>query len=383
MSLLDRMKSKVRDGRWGGRHPIASLGVSRNVRDAYFHGLVLGTIVDDEQIDLNEQRLILRVGRAIGYSDRSVKNVISTILSFNESDRLSLLEEVACSLRATGVEKCFIAEFSFIWLSHGGDVGLLREWREQLEQRLAFSTDPKQFAALDRVTAERLEDLMLLQSVVDGFPADFLDYLFAERHPDGFVRFVESVCEKNKGAQRLADAAKEQERQVSEAKARRKTDDFYQAVRKLVHNGTGSLNSSIVTHGVALIQESDLQRYRDSLGEFSTPDRSMIIEAVASKHREEIGCILARSSVALHEFGGNVSGMRRYRIKGERERLARIIACLVAVYGDVSSYSCSVINRLLTEANDGAEKVGDVDDERCYWNEHVKPALTKLFSRKD
>lgn len=377
MSLLDRMKMKTEIARWGGRHPIMSFeNVDRNRRDAYYHGLVLGAIVDDKQVDQSERALLDKVGYALGYSKLSVAEIIASVLSFDEAQRFSLLEEVTNVLRGSGLEKCFIAEFSFIWLSHGGEVGLLREWREQLDQRLAFSADPKQFAALDCVTAERLEDLPLLQSVIDGFPADFVDYLLAERYPDGFVRFVESVRGKNK-------AAKEQERLVSEAKARREAYNFYQVARKLVHNGTGSLNSSIVTHGVALIQESDLQRYRDSLGAFSTLDRSMIIETVALKHREEIGSVLARSSVAPHEFGGSVSGMRRYRITGERERLARIIACLVAVFGDVSSYSCSIINRLLTEANDGAEKVGDVDDERCYWNEHVKPALTKLFSRKD
>ena len=51
MSLLKKMKERVAEEKLIGSHPLMKMSVERNVRDAYFQGLVFAAFADDDQVD--------------------------------------------------------------------------------------------------------------------------------------------------------------------------------------------------------------------------------------------------------------------------------------------------------------------------------------------
>ena len=54
MSLLKKMKERVAEEKLIGSHPLMKMNVERNVRDAYFQGLVFAAFADDDQVDEQE-----------------------------------------------------------------------------------------------------------------------------------------------------------------------------------------------------------------------------------------------------------------------------------------------------------------------------------------
>lgn len=384
MSLLDLMKTKTDIARWGGRHPIMSFeNADRNSRDAYYYGLVLGTIVDDKKVDQSERTLLNKVGYALGYSKFSVSEIVAGVLSFNEPERFSLLEEVTNVLRGSGLEKYFVAEFSFIWLSHGGDEDKLAEWRNQLEIPLACSFAPKLFVAFDRLVGGGAEDLSEILLLVDSFSIEFLEYLFVDKYPQGLSRFIEESRQKEDRLKRESDAENARLLAEADSEKQRMAEAFYAGARELVVKGSFCGRSDVEAFGTVLIQTEDLERVKLQLCDYARLDLSAAIEVIACKHIGQIATILKNATSTPGRFGGSISGMRRFRIKSERERLARIIACLAALSGSVNLRSRSALNNLLTSAAVGAENVVVIKDERRFWNEHVKPALRRIFKRKD
>ena len=131
MSLLDMMKKRTVERHVGGNHPIIKMDVARNVREAYFQGLLFAAFADDGKIDEQERARLEKVGLSLEIPENEMVQMTADVEKMDEADRLALMEDVAAALKGTSAPFLFLCEFSMIWLSHEGDREKLKSYLEK------------------------------------------------------------------------------------------------------------------------------------------------------------------------------------------------------------------------------------------------------------
>lgn len=99
-------------------HPLLKWGCARDVRDAYFSGIVFAAMTDDIKVDDLERRAINRVGHSLALSDAEVDEFIVAVsrtvhaaIDKGGSEVFALLEEVAAELKDEKAFRLFVAEY--------------------------------------------------------------------------------------------------------------------------------------------------------------------------------------------------------------------------------------------------------------------------------
>lgn len=134
MSLLKRNKDKqlAAEKKLAARHAIVKMGVDRNVRDAYFQGLVFAAVANDDQIDESERARLRELGEALELTTEDVAEVIQCLAGMDDDAKMGVIEECARQLTNAEVAECFLKEFSELWLLGGGKEDEFGDFRSQL-----------------------------------------------------------------------------------------------------------------------------------------------------------------------------------------------------------------------------------------------------------
>lgn len=116
-SAGEERKRKEAEGR---RHPLLKNGASRNVRDAYFLGLVFAAVANDEKLDSAEGRALRDFGNALELSLENVNESIATVQRCGTDDegvekKLALIEECVKSLKQVSFVRLFVCDFETVW----------------------------------------------------------------------------------------------------------------------------------------------------------------------------------------------------------------------------------------------------------------------------
>lgn len=69
-------------------HPVVKAGCSRDVRDAYFHGLVFAAIADDEKVDADERSLLNGMVESFGLNAADIDGAIASIAKMSVDEKL-------------------------------------------------------------------------------------------------------------------------------------------------------------------------------------------------------------------------------------------------------------------------------------------------------
>ncbi len=179
MSLLDRAKKYVAKNNFASEHPLLRMGVERDVRDAYFDGLVFAALSDDEKIDEPERDYLAKVAQSLDIPGDEIEERLQ---NFIKSDPLNCGMEAVKSLPGKNGEvvKLFLCEFSRVWSSHHQSVDDLCEWRKQLSAWMHLFYDETFFVKFDNVVAKVLTDPTASYALCDDFDDGVIRYLFSE-----------------------------------------------------------------------------------------------------------------------------------------------------------------------------------------------------------
>lgn len=122
MSLLQQIIEKQHNEklRLAARHAIVKLGVDRNVRDAYFYGLIFAAIANDEKIDEQERSRLEKIGESLTFVLVDIVEAIHDVLALDKNTKMKLIEECAHQLSQVEVAECFMTEFEDVWKIGGG-----------------------------------------------------------------------------------------------------------------------------------------------------------------------------------------------------------------------------------------------------------------------
>lgn len=226
MSLLKRDKEKriAAAEKLAARHPVLNEGTDRNVRDAYFHGLVFAAVANDDRIDDAERKWLGEVGESLGLNTDDIADPIRLLVALSDDDKMALIEECARQLSDVRVAEHFLNQFEAVWLLGGGGDEEFAEFKKQLvtwmgddvkaavseAERIAKESEAK--AAAERRMAKRAELAAKLAGIIeedDAWPVEFksseYEELFRAAEVGDAKAFVaESLLQKFKDAFELA-----------------------------------------------------------------------------------------------------------------------------------------------------------------------------------
>ena len=186
MSLLRRNKDKqlAAEKKLAARHAIVKMGVDRDVRDVYFHGLVFAAVANDDHIDESERARLLELGEALELTAEDVAEAMRCLTDMEDDAKMDVIEECARQLTNVEVAECFLKEFEEIWLLGGGNKDEFSEFRSQLvdwmgedvcavetaKEKAAAESEAKREAEEARVKAEQARRIEKeKQRAKDGF----------------------------------------------------------------------------------------------------------------------------------------------------------------------------------------------------------------------
>ena len=197
-------KRREAEERLIGSHPIVKMGVGRDVRDAYFQGLVFAAFADDNKVDQSERNKLARVAKTLAVDEDEVDGAIETLMKMGDEAKLSLGEEVAKMLGGTECALPFLCEFSLMWMAHDSyDQKSLCEWREQLA-KWGMPYPEKWFARFDEVVATVKDSPKALLELEGKLSEEMIVHLFSG--------MVDDVARKLKAAKAAVAAAAQRRR---------------------------------------------------------------------------------------------------------------------------------------------------------------------------
>lgn len=208
MSLLKKMKERVAEEKLIGSHPLMKMNVERNVRDAYFQGLVFAAFADDDQVDEQEGAYLANAGKTLALSDEDVAEAISFVGTCDDERKIALASDVAHTMKGQPCCELFLCEFSKVWVSHKGhDLKQLQEFRGVLSEWMDFKYDARWFSSFDEVVASVGKDVKCLQKLGKRLAHEIVEFLFPG------------------ASEKLACALKEEAELESKKRARREEDN--------------------------------------------------------------------------------------------------------------------------------------------------------------
>lgn len=206
MTLLDQLKQKAAEKEIAGKHPLLSMNVDRDVCDAYFMGIVIAALVDDNKIDATERKYISKMGVGLGLPETEIEDVLVRVAKImgDEDAQGKLVQEIAGVIKEPAVAKLFLAEFSLIRVAHSSDLVQLQEWRNVLANLMSLKLPENWFALLNAAIADTPERVKAIAQLSD-FDQCTIAYLFGD--------ITKAVEEARKAA---VEAAKKQSEAIAQ-----------------------------------------------------------------------------------------------------------------------------------------------------------------------
>ena len=181
MTLLDQLKQKAAEKEIVGKHPLLSMNVDRDVCDAYFMGIVVAALVDDNKIDATERKYISKMGVGLGLPETEIEDVLGRVAEImgDEDAQGKLVQEIASVIKEPAVAKLFLAEFSLIWVAHSSDIVQLHEWRNVLASLMSVKLPENWFSLLDAAISDTPVRVKAIAQISD-FDSATIAYLFGD-----------------------------------------------------------------------------------------------------------------------------------------------------------------------------------------------------------
>lgn len=187
MSLIDKLKRKNAEIKLLGSHPLLKMDERLNVRDAYFHGLVLAAYLDDGQVDNQEHAYLVKVGMGLGIEKDDADQIVAMVGGLeSDNEKMALIDEIAKCFTRSKVAKLFLAEFSLVWLSHASDVDKLHEYRELLCGLLKVDPKDNLFALIELAALCPFKRQQTLPKIKE-FDSETVEYLFSNVAQKAYV----------------------------------------------------------------------------------------------------------------------------------------------------------------------------------------------------
>ena len=98
MSRLDMLKKLTVERHVRGNHPIIKMDAARNVREAYFQGLLFAAFADDGKIDEQERARLEKVGLSLDIPGNEVAQMAGDMEKMDDAASLALMEDVAAAV---------------------------------------------------------------------------------------------------------------------------------------------------------------------------------------------------------------------------------------------------------------------------------------------
>ena len=73
-------------------HPLVRAGLNRDVRDAYFYGLVFAAIADDYKVDKNEKEALTDIAGSLCIPVAEVNDAIGWVTSLPDEKKFALID---------------------------------------------------------------------------------------------------------------------------------------------------------------------------------------------------------------------------------------------------------------------------------------------------
>ena len=214
-------------------HPVVKAGCSRDVRDAYFHGLVFAAIADDEKVDADERAILNGIAKSMGFGKDDVDEVISSITNMPSPDaKLQLIEECLCAIKDhEAIVKLFYAQFAELWMTGEYDLGELKEYAGMFKDATGVELSSAQLKGIKVVVSNSTELNSALDDLATWMGDVELKHFALHRYGD-----VTSRIEQSKTAKRGAAAEAEKKRRAKEAqrKEAEKVSMFFDTVASVV-----------------------------------------------------------------------------------------------------------------------------------------------------
>ena len=195
MSLLKRNKDKqlAAEKKLAARHEIVKMGVDRNVRDAYFQGLVFAAVANDDQIDESERTRLRELGEALELTTEDVAEAIQCLSGMEDDAKMDVIEECARQLTNVEVAECFLKEFSELWLLGGGKEDEFGDFRLRLIDWMGAAVQNGLAAREKAAEEERIRQEVALKAEEERLAVEA-----AEAKINGYFDMVTGLIEEKK-----------------------------------------------------------------------------------------------------------------------------------------------------------------------------------------
>ena len=273
-------------------HPVVKAGCGRDVRDAYFHGLVFAAIADDEKVDVDERVILDGVAKSMGLEDAEVDEVISLITNMPSPDaKLQLIEECLCAIKdRESIVKLFYAQFAELWMTGEYDLGELKEYADMFKNSTDVELPSAQMKDIKVVVSNASELNSALDDLVAWMGDEELKHFALHRYGD-----VTSRIEQSKTAKREAAAEAEKKRQAEEARNKEaaKVSTYFDTVSAVVEE-MGILND-------IRTDASTLSRFRSLLAKkgLATVDADKTYQAIHDAFLSKVDAVSGKRTVRL------------------------------------------------------------------------------------
>ena len=166
-------------------HPFIKSGCSRDVRDAYFQGLVFAAVADDDKIDKDERAMLADVGSSLGIQVEEIDEAIASVSALSDDNKLALVEECVNAIKGdeNGV-KLFCAQFVQVWMSHDHAEDELAEYLRQFAEWGGVDLPEATLNCLRKAIGENEETEEALYELSEWMGEESLKYFAVKRYGD-------------------------------------------------------------------------------------------------------------------------------------------------------------------------------------------------------
>ena len=174
-------------------HPVIKAGCGRDVRDAYFHGLVFAAIADDEKVDADELSILNGIAKSLILSVDDVADAIALVGKMTVEEKLQLIDECVFAIKDNETNvKLFYAQFAEIWMTGECDLCELKEYVDMFRGWSGVDFPTKRMKNVKAVISKSSDLNSSLAGLVSWMGDDYLRYFAFRRYGDVSSRIEQS-----------------------------------------------------------------------------------------------------------------------------------------------------------------------------------------------
>ena len=200
-------------------HPLVRSGCSRDVLDAYFHGLVFASVADgdDAMTDKNERKILADIAASLGMRKVEADEVIARVQSQDDAGKWSLFQECVAAIKGNEIAvKLYYAQFVQIWASHEYDEKALSGYLSDVARDTGIALPAAKLRSIKKVLECGDELDIWLYDLAAWMGEDALKYFVVGRYGD-----VSEVLLREHRRRKAAKAKKIRDEEVRIGKARK------------------------------------------------------------------------------------------------------------------------------------------------------------------